>query len=193
MSLPDRFLSAIKAFCIGFFALGAAVLIAGCSVQPLYSSNHGAGSAIGGSVTPDMRTKLASIAIDPAGDIFGQDVRNELIFLFSGGAGEPANPAYRLSLGLSTNTIAAVSVDIGDQTDRTGRPSAGIVKATSNFVLRDKDGKPLATGSRMVAASFDRPRQEFANLRAERDARERAAKELAQQVYLAVALKMSKL
>ncbi|MEC6999315.1 hypothetical protein VXQ18_02455, partial [Brucella abortus] len=70
---------------------------------------------------------------------------------------------------------------------------AGIVKATSNFVLRDKDGKPLATGSRMVAASFDRPRQEFANLRAERDARERAAKELAQQVYLAVALKMSKL
>lgn len=122
MSLPDRFLSAIKAFCIGFFALGAAVLIAGCSVQPLYSSNHGAGSAIGGSVTPDMRTKLASIAIDPAGDIFGQEVRNELIFLFSGGAGEPANPAYRLSLGLSTNTIAAVSVDIGDQTDRTGRP-----------------------------------------------------------------------
>ncbi|ENR68017.1 LPS assembly lipoprotein LptE [Brucella abortus] len=193
MSLPDRFLSAIKAFCIGFFALGAAVLIAGCSVQPLYSSNHGAGSAIGGSVTPDMRTKLASIAIDPAGDIFGQEVRNELIFLFSGGAGEPANPAYRLSLGLSTNTIAAVSVDIGDQTDRTGRPSAGIVKATSNFVLRDKDGKPLATGSRMVAASFDRPRQEFANLRAERDARERAAKELAQQVYLAVALKMLKL
>ncbi|MGC7556614.1 hypothetical protein, partial [Pandoraea pneumonica] len=72
-------------------------------------------------------------------------------------------------------------------------PSAGIVKATSNFVLRDKDGKPLAAGTRTVGASFDRPRQEFANLRAERDARKRAAEELAEQVFLALAQKLSKL
>ncbi|MBC2887397.1 hypothetical protein H7Q97_18615 [Ochrobactrum sp. CM-21-5] len=192
MSLPDRFLSAFKTFRVAFLALGAALFVAGCTVQPLYSSG-GAGSTIGGSVAPDMRTKLASVAIDPAGDVFGQQVRNRLIFLLGGGAGEPANPSYRLGLGLSSYTLNAVSIDIGDQTDRTGRPSAGIVKATSNFVLRDKDGKPLATGTRTVGASFDRPRQEFANLRAERDARKRAAEELAQQIYLTLAMKMSKL
>ena len=99
MSLPDRFFSAIKAFRVAFFALGAAVLMAGCTVQPLYSSGAGAGGTIGGSVTPDMRTKLASVAIDPAGDVFQQQVRNRLIFLLGGGAGEPANPTYRLGLG----------------------------------------------------------------------------------------------
>ncbi len=193
MSLPDRFFSAIKAFRVAFFALGAAVLMAGCTVQPLYSSGAGAGGTIGGSVAPDMRAKLASVSIDPANSIYGQQVRNRLIFLLGGGAGEPANPGYRLSLGLSRSVISAVSVDIGDNTDRTGRPSAGIVKATSNFVLRDKDGKPLATGTRTAGASFDRPRQEFANLRAQRDATKRAAEELAEQVFLALAQKMSKL
>ena len=90
-------------------------------------------------------------------------------------------------------TVSFVSVDIGDQTDRTGRPSAGTVNATSNFVLFDKDGKPLKAGTRTVGASFDRPRQEFANLRAERDATKRAAEELAEQIYLAIAMQMSKL
>lgn len=194
MSLPDRFLSAFKAFRAAVLAFGAVMLVAGCTVQPLYSSNGaGAGSTIGGSVAPDMRSKLASVSIDPAGDVFGQQVRNRLIFLLGGGAGEPANPTYRLSLGLSQSTLSSVRVDVGDKTDRTGRPSAGIVKATSKFVLRDKDGKPLATGTRTAGASFDRPRQEFANLRAERDARQRAAEELAEQVYLALAMKLSKL
>ncbi len=58
--------------------------MAGCTVQPLYSSGAGAGGTIGGSVTPDMRTKLASVAIDPAGDVFQQQVRNRLIFLLGG-------------------------------------------------------------------------------------------------------------
>lgn len=79
MSLPDRLISAFKAFRVAIAALGAAVLIAGCTVQPLYSSG-GAGGTIGGSVTPDMRSKLASVAIDPAGDVFQQQVRNRLIF-----------------------------------------------------------------------------------------------------------------
>ncbi len=190
MSLPDRFIPKTVRFAA--VACAMAVAAAGCTVQPLYSSG-GAGSAVGGSVKPDMRAKLASVAVSPVGDVFGQQVRNRLIFLRGGGAGEPANPSYRLDLGLSTFTINSVSVDIGDETDREGRPSAGIVKATSSFVLRDKDGKPLAAATRTVGASYDRPRQEFANLRAERDARKRAAEELAEQIFLALAQKMSKL
>ena len=60
-------------------------------------------------------------------------------------------------------------------------------------MLLDTNGKPVAAGRRTVGASCDRPRQEFANLRAERDASKRAAEELAEQVYLAIAMKLSKL
>lgn len=193
MSLPDRFISAFKTFRVAIIALVAAVFLAGCTVQPLYSGGSNGGGTIGGTVTPDMRSKLASIAVAPESSIYGVQVRNRLIFLLSGGAGEPTNPAYKLRLGLSKSVTSFVSVDVGDQTDRTGRPSAGTVNAKSNFVLFNNDGKPLKTGTRTVGASFDRPRQEFANLRAERDATKRAAEELAEQIYLAIAMQMSKL
>ncbi|GGA95333.1 hypothetical protein GCM10011491_24550 [Brucella endophytica] len=186
MSLPDRaFLATRKRFAV-LVLLAGTLAASGCTVQPLYSGG-GAGSAIGGSVQPGMRDKLASIEIEPATTRYGQEVRNKLIFLFSGGAGEPATPAYRLSLGVTSFTTSAVSVDVGDSTDRTGRPSAGTVQVSSNYVLRDTAGKQIATGRRAVSASFDRPRQEFANLRAERDAQDRAAQELAEHVMLAVA------
>lgn len=193
MSLPDRLISAFQNLRLAIVAIGAVVLLAGCTVQPLYSGGGSAGSTIGGSVTPDMRAKLASISVDPENSIYGVQVRNRLIFLLSGGAGEPANPNYKLRLGLSKSVKSFVSVDVGDRTDRTGRPSAGTVNAKSNFVLFDKDGKALKSGTRTVGASFDRPRQEFANLRAERDATKRAAEELAEQIYLAIAMQMSKL
>lgn len=192
MSLPDRLAYISRRFRVVFAALFSVVFIAGCTVQPLYSSS-GAGSTIGGSATPDMRSKLASVAVEPVGDVFGQQVRNRLIFLLGGGAGEPSNPTYRLRLGLRKSVTSAVNVDIGDRTDRTGRPSAGTVNANSNFVLLDADGRPVAAGRRTVGASFDRPRQEFANLRAERDATKRAAEELAEQIYLAIAMKLSNL
>ena len=55
-----------------------------------------------------------------------------------------------------------------------------------------KTGKRIAAGKRNVSASFDRPRQEFARLRAERDAENRAARELAELLRLAIAQDMSK-
>jgi len=193
MSLPDRPFSLARLKRAALFAALAGTLIAGagCTVQPLYSGGDGT-SSIGASAQPGMREKLASIAIEPATTRYAQEVRNKLIFLLSGGAGEPANPAYRLSLGVSSATSAAVRVNVGDTTDRTGRPSAGTVRMTSRYLLRDPDGKPVAKGVRTVSASFDRPRQEFANLRAERDAQDRAAQELAEQVMLAIAQDLSK-
>lgn len=172
-------------------AISAAV--AGCTVQPLYSGGSGGDVSALGQVTPSMREKLASVALDPAKDIFGVEVRNRLIFLLSGGAGEPAKPAYRVGLGTNYQVLSSVTVDVGNITDTTGRPSAGSVRATSNYVIRDMDGKPLATGTRTVTSSFDRPRQEFASLRAEKNAEKRAAEELAEQVYLSIAQKLSKL
>jgi LPS-assembly lipoprotein len=67
-------------------------------------------------------------------------------------------------------------------------PSAGTVTLTADYVLtRKADGEVVATGRRQVSASFDRARQEFATLRAERDAQDRAARELAELLRLALA------
>ena len=48
-------------------------------------------------------------------------------------------------------------------------------------------GRAGGRGTRQVTASFDRSRQYFARLRAERDAEDRAARELAEALRLAVA------
>ncbi|MDR0253269.1 MAG: LPS assembly lipoprotein LptE [Brucellaceae bacterium] len=162
--------------------------VAGCTVQPLYSST---GSTGVGGVPSSVKSKLASIKVDDVDTIPAQAVRNRLIFGLSGGAGEPSQPAYHLALGIQTSTESAVEVDVGDSKE--GRPSAGTVRMSSKYALRDRDGKVVATGRRQVSASYDRPRQEFANLRAERDAQQRAAEELAQYLVLSLAQDMQKL
>ena len=63
-------------------------------MRPLYSTPS---PTVTGSVNDNIRSKLASISINQPGDRVTQEVRNNLIFLFGGGAGEPASPAYSLS------------------------------------------------------------------------------------------------
>jgi LPS-assembly lipoprotein len=149
-----------------------------CTVQPLYgvrSVNVGAG---------DPASQLASIAIKPDGTRYGQEVRNHLIFLLAGGAGQPADPRYSLDLGV---TSVSESVAIR-QVAREDEPSAGALTLTSNYRLTEiATGAVVAAGRRAVTASFDQPRQQFANMRAARDAENRAARELAELIRLAVA------
>lgn len=168
-------------------AAGMVFVLSGCTVQPLYSTPNATTATA--AIAPDMRAKLASIAIDPADTIYGQQVRNQLIFGLAGGAGQPAQPTYYLDMGLSRSVYSAVSIDVGDTTS--GRPSAGTVRLRSNYKLRDAAGEIVANGQLSVNASYDRPRQEFATLRAERDAEKRAAEELAQFLVLSLAQKLS--
>ncbi|UXN03276.1 LPS assembly lipoprotein LptE [Bartonella sp. HY406] len=169
----------------------SAITISACTVQPLYQGSNSDGSPMLNASSP-MRAKLKSIEISEAGDRTTQIVRNRLIYLFNGGAGESGAPQYKLALNVSTTVLAAVRVNVGDRTDRTGRASAGTARATGTYTISDMDGKIVAKRSRSVDASFDRPRQEYANLAAEKDAIERAANELAEQLYLSVAQDMSK-
>lgn len=172
-------------------AVSLLVALAACSVQPLYSGKTAGGNLSSG-VAPDIRSKLSSIAIDSPNDHMTQLVRNRLIFLLSGGAGQSAAPAYQLALNVRSYVQAAVRVDIGDRTERAGRASAGTVTATSNYVLKDNDGKPLVARKRSITSSFDRPRQEYANLEAEEDAKKRAAEELAERIFLSLVQDLSR-
>lgn len=168
--------------------LGLGLASAGCTVRPLYST-----ASIGTPAANSEAAKLASIGVKPVETRFGQVVRNELIFLFGHGAGEPANPAYELKLSVSSTTKAAAYVSVkGDPYDNAGVPSAGTVTVAADYVLVDTaTSKTVAKGKRSAMASFDRPEQQFATVRAERDAQNRASKELANQLLLAVAADLS--
>ena len=73
-------------------AIGSFVALAGCQVKPLYSEGPQGKPA----------KALASIEISDADDRVEQEVRNALIFLTSGGAGEPARPEYKMALNVTS-------------------------------------------------------------------------------------------
>ncbi|ESX18588.1 MULTISPECIES: LPS assembly lipoprotein LptE [unclassified Mesorhizobium] len=155
-------------------------LVSACTVRPLYSSAPlTAGSTLSASA------ELASVAVKPVKTRYAQQVRNNLIFAFGQGAGEPPAPVYMLDLGVTELVESAAVVQI--QTDE-DEPTAGTVTLTANYVLTDaRTGVVIATGKRSIPSSFDKPTQEFASYRAQLDAENRAARELAEMVSLSVA------
>ena len=78
------------------------------------------------------------------------------------------------------------------QRARENEPTAGTVTLTANYVLTENaTGEVAATGRRQITSSYDVPRQEFAALRAERDAENRAARELAELLKLVLAQELT--
>ena len=145
-------------------------VLAGCQVRPLYSTPGG------------TEGKLASISISEAGDRVEQQVRNDLIFLFAGGAGEPQNAVYHLEMDVTVRTVGVLN-DVRDDIARSGR-----VTVTADYNLTRADsGETLASGKRSAVAMVDFPAQEFAKLRAVRDAENRGARELAELIRADVA------
>lgn len=156
----------------GIALLGA---VAGCQVRPLYS-------------TPAMVDgKLASIEISDATSRVEQQVRNELVFLLGGGAGEPENAAYRLELHVVSSTLGVLN-DVSTDTMRAGR----ILVSADYNLARAETGETVASGKRSASAMVDFPAQEFAKLRAIRDAQNRAAREAAEFVRADVAAALAR-
>lgn len=183
MSLPDRDFPSSGMRRIGVAAGLALVLAAaaGCTVRPLYGDVTTSATGVPSSATA---RKLASVEVKEAGDRVGQEVRNHLIFLLAGGAGQPRDPAYTLSLQTTARSSAAAVV----QTTSTDlEPTSAVMTVTGRYRLTDAGGTAIAAGTRSAQAAYDVSRQGFAALRAQRDAQNRAARELAEQLRLAVA------
>ncbi|TCQ25126.1 LPS assembly lipoprotein LptE [Rhizobium sp. PP-CC-3G-465] len=151
------------------FAGLSLLLMAGCQVRPLYSDGPSGAPA----------TALASIGISEAKDRVEQRVRNALIFLTSGGKGEPTAPQYQLALSVSHQTTGVLF----DERNDNDTASAGrlVIEADYNLTRVDT-GKTVKSGHRKAVALVDFPIQEFAKLRAIRDAENRAARELAEVI-----------
>jgi len=188
MSLHDlssttcRGLSGISG-AVALALVAALSLTSACTVRPLYA-NGGTTAGI-----PGVSETLSSISIKPVSNRYGQEVRNHLIFAFGRGAGQPADPRYTLDLRVIANNESAVLVQNGDDNE----PTAGTMTLIGIYTVSDNGkGQVIASGTRRATASYDLPKQEFASIRAVRDAENRAARELAQVLQLAIAQDVSK-
>lgn len=159
-------------------------LAAGCSVRPMLAEQPARTAGA------QMPAALDSVAVEPVSTRYAQEVRNHLIFLLHGGKARPQAPRYTLALDVTRKVGAAAQIQSGGENE----PSAGTVTLTARYTLTDsQSGEPVAGGEQQVNAAFDRPRQEFAVLRAQRDAEDRAARELASFIHLALGQDLARL
>lgn len=170
MSLFDRL--ALRRGVLGFSAMLAVGLLSACQVQPLYG-NRSTGEA------------LASVGISEPKSRVEQAVRNQLVFLLSGGAGEPANPVYELQLNVTASNTSFISVTSSNL------PLPGRVTLIAKYMLF-RDGVVVKQGQQKMDAQLDYPSQRFAQVRAVRDAENQAARELAEVLKFDIATAIKK-
>jgi LPS-assembly lipoprotein len=146
-----------------------AVALAGC-FQPMYAETP----LLGGTSLRDALREVEIVAIEGR---VGQAIRNDLIFELAGAEGNPVGAPYRLNMVVTTGTVNPVADTI------TGVPPADIVILNVNYQLLDvANNQVLLADSALARVTLDRSMQRFARFRALRDAENRAAKTVAQQV-----------
>jgi LPS-assembly lipoprotein len=166
----------------GVIALAA--LASGCQVRPLYM----AGGTIITSSANGEAVNLSSISIKPVGDRPAQIVRNQLIFLLNGGLQPQTQTRYSVTLRATSETASAAYVQVTEEDE----PTAGTVTIRAVYDLIDNGtGEVIRSGSRQAFASYDVSRQQFSAWRAERDAQERAGREVAELLRLSLAQDLS--
>ncbi|WP_375615017.1 hypothetical protein [Bartonella sp. AC10YNML] len=179
---------------------GVFTLLCGCKVEPLYRQESQSSMAMNsasygkfasGQASLGLAQKLASIVVEEPSDRFGQMVRNHLLFLLYGNGGKSSLPAYRLALQTSVFTRESMQIEVDYDRKREGRPSVGTVMSRASYTLQDMKNMPVAKGTAMMNASFERLRQEYATLQAEEDAKKRVAEELAEQIFLLLSKDLS--
>jgi len=158
-------------------ALLCAGLVGGC-FQPLYGQR-----TVGGG--PSVAGQLAGVEVQPIDAAngtpesrLGVEVRNALIYDLTGGSGA-APSTHKLKIQLSANR-AQVIVDI-----TTARPDVENYGIDASFTLTEAGtGKVVLTGRTFSRVSYDIPgqQQRFARQRGLRDAENRAAHVIAENI-----------
>jgi LPS-assembly lipoprotein len=158
-------------------AMALAGLLGGC-FQPLYGDS----SLTGGS---GLQSRMSGVEIVPIEAPNGTpqariatELRNELIFGLTGGSGG-TSPTHQLRINMST-TNQQVIVDV--TTARADVQQFGI--NASYTVIEKATGKPVLTGQTFARVSYDNPgqAQRFSNARGQRDAENRAAKQISESI-----------
>ncbi len=132
--------------------------------------------------------ELSSISVNTIPGRVGQQIRNQLIFLFTGG-NRAAAPNYKLDV-IYRKSVAGVLFKRSE--DAAGQ----ILSIDATFILRDinagNKGKDILIKSKSHArAAFDKHSSTYSNVRAKRDAENRAAKDIAIDINTRIAAYIS--
>lgn len=166
----DRAQPAIVRAMLGAFAL---LIVASCSVQPLYGTAGG----------PTMNR--LPVEVSEVDGRAGFAVRDELVFLINGGRSQPVAAPFRLDLTVRSRTRTSNTAPIAD--GQINRTFAGQVELLGTYRLVNvATGEIITADTRRAFAQFDRSTQLYALRSAERDAEEDAGRELARIIALAV-------
>lgn len=148
--------------------------LAGC-FRPVYGESPAAGVTAKG-VGVEVAELMRSIEVKPAETRVELKMRNELIFLLRGG-GAAAPKRYTLKYTLRSYGQSAVVDPLTNATDtRTITMHADYELIPAGAI------DPIAKGHAAATATFFTSLQRFANVRAERDAEDRAATQLAERI-----------
>jgi LPS-assembly lipoprotein len=139
--------------------------LAGCGWTPLYADPE----------TSPASADLRAVRVAPIAERIGQKLELALRTWFNP-TGEPTPPRYLLD-----TTLSVVRLDLGISSQGLGTRARLEVNAA--YVLRDiRSGAPLLTGNLHVTQSFDILANQYANIVAEEDARNRAVEELRREL-----------
>jgi LPS-assembly lipoprotein len=167
MSSPDQGFSPRRPLRAVVAALGMSLALGGC-FTPLYAER-----------TPGtgVQSQLTNVHVRTVEGRVGMEMRNALIFELTGGAGNLSGAPYQLEAKLTEDT-QSMTID-----PVTGRATVEIVSLTVSYQLRDAaNDKVLIRDTAFGQASIERGAQIFARDRAKRDAENRAAKIVAEQI-----------
>jgi LPS-assembly lipoprotein len=153
-----------------------ASMLAGC-FQPMYADR-----SLTGGTGPNLREAMRDVEIAKIDGRVGQEIRNDIIFELSGGEGNPTGAPYRLNLQIATTSSSAI-IDV-----QSGLPQNETVAIDVTYKLQNvADEKIVLTDKAIARVTVDRTQQRYARVRALRDAENRAAKLVAEQIRARVA------
>ncbi len=158
-------------------------LLASCGFRPLYGQKSSATS-----LTAEQN--LAQIEIISISDRIGQQLHNDLLSRLNP-KGRPADPLYSLSVSVS-ESIANLGIK------KSAVVTRGNIQVTANYSLLQIRNTGSGTGTNGISAltsgrvistsSYDISQAQYTALAAEKSARERALKEIADDIRTRLAV-----
>ncbi|MEQ9608166.1 MAG: LPS assembly lipoprotein LptE [Kiloniellaceae bacterium] len=154
----------------------SAIALAGCGFQPLYGP---------GINNTEVSTSLASVRVEPLTDRAGQQMHNFLRDRLNP-RGQPTDANYSLRVQLTERLQ-----ELGVRRDETATRANLRMKA--DFFLLSVDGQTqLMSGQSVSTTSYDILTNPFATTVSEETARERALREVADDIQTRLALYFAK-
>lgn len=147
--------------------------LAGC-FRPVYGGGASGVTSKGGYT--DVAAHMASVEVKQIDGRVGGKMRNELIFMLRGGAAA-APAAYRVTVKLQEYGQSAVVDPL------TSVPQSRTISLKADYTMaRVGTIEPIMEGHAFANATYMSDLQRFSNIRAERDAEDRAAVQIAERI-----------